>query len=145
MSNKAQSGSSGAVERLRQGVTGRMSLFCQFGVDTEALRSLLVRRLLLTKLVYSWVCWRPSLDKGIDTLFRAVENLKPNIKLLIVTSSPSISSEIVSLAKESGIQDRVEFKTSIPHLQLPKYFNLMNVFVLPSRRQKLGKSSLVGL
>lgn len=136
-SNRALAGSSGAIERLRQrGYRRDVVILPQFGVDTEAFKKESPCK--GDSFCIGFV-GRLSLDKGIDILFQAVAKLEPEVKLLIITSSPSISNEIEVLAKESGVQGRVEFKTSIPHSKLPEYFNLMDVFVLPSRTTKTWK------
>ena len=141
MSNKALAGSSGAVERLRQrGYRKDVVILPQFGVDTEAFKkeSPCKGDSFRSAFTVGFV-GRPSLAKGIDTLFQAIGKLESDVRLLIVTSSPSISNEIITLTRESGIRGGVEFKTSIPHSQLPEYFNLMDVFVLPSRTTKTWK------
>jgi len=127
----------------RRGFIKRVEVIPQFGVDAELFMVLQkdhpLEGLSLGSDFTVGFVGRPSLVKGIDTLFQAVDNLEANVRLLIVTSSPSISNEIIVLAKESGIQDRVEFKTSITHSQLPECFNKMDVFVLPSRTTKTWK------
>ena len=71
-------------------------------------------------------------EKGILTLFKAVESLpKQNWKLLLLGRG-ELKEKIVQESKKNGIEDKVIIVESVAHDQVPQYINLMSVLVLPS-------------
>lgn len=72
-------------------------------------------------------------EKGILTLIRALTGLKElNWKLLLLGRG-SLKETIFEEAKQAGIQDRLILVESVPHDEVARYINLMNVLVLPSQ------------
>lgn len=76
---------------------------------------------------------------GVDVLIRAVEIL--NCKLLIIGDGEQ-KKELISLAKELGILEKIIWAGSINHSDLPKYLKISDVFVRPSRSEGLGSAFL---
>lgn len=128
-------GNFGAKERVRgQGFKERVEVLPQFGVDTEHFRPLDVSDLRvelgLSGFVVGFV-GRLVEEKGIKTLLEAVAKFPNDVKLLLVSSNPKPPAE--------KVDDRVKIVGGIPHQDLPRYMNLMDVFVLPSETTKTWK------
>jgi len=60
---------------------------------------------------------------------------KLNVTLLIVGSGP-LKEKIKRFFKERGCLDKVVFLGAIPYEQMKKYYNLADIFCLPSRFTK---------
>jgi L-malate glycosyltransferase len=75
--------------------------------------------------------------KGIDLLIEAFAKLQSSgdrkLKLLLVGSGPE-EAAILQQATNLGIRDSLIHIPSVPHDAVPKYLNLMDTLVLPSRR-----------
>lgn len=72
--------------------------------------------------------------KGVDYLIRAmrqVSNDKGHIKLVIVGGGELVP-ELKKLAQELNLGRDVIFTGSVPHEQLPPYYAMCDIFVLPS-------------
>jgi phosphatidylinositol alpha-1,6-mannosyltransferase len=77
--------------------------------------------------------------KGQDMLIRALPRLAtavPDVRLLIVGSGP-YDGTLRSLARASGVADRVTFAGAVPYAELPAYFRAGDVFAMPCR-SRLG-------
>ncbi|NJK49017.1 glycosyltransferase [Candidatus Gracilibacteria bacterium] len=71
-------------------------------------------------------------EKGILTLIKALNGLKKlNWKLLLLGRG-TLKETILEEANKTGIQDRLMLIESVPHDEVARYINLMNVLVLPS-------------
>jgi glycosyltransferase involved in cell wall biosynthesis len=73
--------------------------------------------------------------KGLDVLMNAVALLKdesPNLKLLVVGGG-DLASRYLQLASDLGISDHVFFAGNISDDELPKYYAISDVLVLPSK------------
>ncbi|NJM86393.1 MAG: glycosyltransferase [Hydrococcus sp. RU_2_2] len=71
-------------------------------------------------------------EKGILTLIKALNGLKKlNWKLLLLGRG-TLKETILEEANKAGIQDRLILIESVPHDEVARYINLMNVLVLPS-------------
>lgn len=73
-------------------------------------------------------------EKGVDLLIKAYSSVykrKDNMYLLIVGRGPLLE-EMKQLAIELGVSERVKFISSAIHSEMPKWFNCMDVHVLPS-------------
>jgi L-malate glycosyltransferase len=71
-------------------------------------------------------------EKGILTLIKALNGLKElNWKLLLLGRG-TLKETILEEANKTGIQDRLILIESVPHDEVARYINLMNVLVLPS-------------
>lgn len=80
---------------------------------------------------------RLSKEKGADILLRAAQDLPPNVKILIVgslISSLNVKDEfqerLLSLSKK--LKKRVIFTGYVNQKELPFYYNMSNIAVLPS-------------
>lgn len=72
--------------------------------------------------------------KGVDYLIRAmrqVRNRNSHAKLVVVGGG-ELASELKNLARELNLAQDVIFTGSVPHEQLPPYYAMCNIFVLPS-------------
>lgn len=69
--------------------------------------------------------------KGILTLVKAASRIKKNYSILLVGQG-ELKPEIIKLATELGIIDRVRFVDAVPHDEVPLYLNCMDVLLLPS-------------
>ena len=72
--------------------------------------------------------------KGVDYLIRALSGIRSadgNIKLVIVGRGELVS-ELKELAKQLKLEQEVIFATSVSDEELPFYYAMCNVFVLPS-------------
>ena len=129
-------GSSGALGRLRRcGFKKDIHLIPQFGVDQNLFRNFDRRYAKGSGFVVGFV-GRFSLDKGIDILFRSVSRLPVDVRLLLVTSSTVVPNSVWGLARANDLSERIRMETGIAHSRLPEFYNLMDVFVLPSRGTK---------
>ncbi|MBU1179659.1 glycosyltransferase family 4 protein [Patescibacteria group bacterium] len=79
--------------------------------------------------------------KGLDVLMRAAKEInRENIKLLVVGEG-DMKAEYKDKAEEFGIAKRIIFAGSPNDAELPDYYNLADIFVLPS----IDKSEAFGL
>ena len=125
-------GTNGAKERLvKRGFDRQIEVIPQFGVDSDLFYPSIRPR--LANVVVVGFVGRPTLDKGIDVLFRALSKLPEKYQLLWVTSSPSIPPVIRDQIRSLGLEYRVRIETNIPHEKLSEYYHQMDIFVLPSR------------
>ncbi|MEC8967557.1 MAG: glycosyltransferase [Bacteroidota bacterium] len=86
---------------------------------------------------------------GIEILIKAIAQLKNNniitkFNLLLVGDGPE-KDKYVSLATELGILEHITFSGFIENNKLPKYYNQMDVVVIPSLRESFGISVLEGM
>ncbi|NRG28431.1 glycosyltransferase [Bacillus circulans] len=73
-------------------------------------------------------------EKGIDLLIKAFSSVykrKNDMYLLIVGRGPLLEL-MKQLAIELGVRERVKFINDAIHTEMPKWFNCMDVHVLPS-------------
>ncbi|MDA2921937.1 glycosyltransferase family 4 protein [Patescibacteria group bacterium AH-259-L07] len=78
--------------------------------------------------------------KGLEVLLRAIVRMKDKIKLLIVGEG-ELKQKYKRMARELKIDDRVIFAGRVGNKDLPQYYNLADVFVLPS----ISRSEAFGL
>ena len=72
---------------------------------------------------------------GLDTLIRAIALLRqhrPEAVLLIGGAGP-LRAELESLASSLGVRDQVRFLGYIPESDLPRFYQAVDLFVLPTR------------
>jgi PEP-CTERM/exosortase A-associated glycosyltransferase len=77
--------------------------------------------------------------EGLDVLLRAVPRLAaqmPDLRVLLVGGGPQ-DAPLRDLAKELGIEDRVVFTGRVPHDQVNKYYDLLDVLVYPRLSMRL--------
>ena len=94
----------------------------RFGVTADAIKILFVGRL--------------TPEKGIFDLLNAFTLLlknHQNLELLIVgTGSPTLQAQIIALAENLKIKNKVKFLGGIGYLEMPDIHNLADIFCLPS-------------
>ena len=88
-------------------------------------------------------CGRLVKDKGIVELTEAFELLRhrypdKKLKLLIIGCPENRDAVPQYIMNRLMNNDNVVFTGSIPHIEMPYYYSLMNVFILPSHRDGLG-------
>jgi L-malate glycosyltransferase len=71
-------------------------------------------------------------EKGILTLIKAISKLKDLTWKVLLLGRGSLKETIFAEANKAGIQDRLIVVESVPHDEVSRYINLMNVLVLPS-------------
>jgi PEP-CTERM/exosortase A-associated glycosyltransferase len=71
--------------------------------------------------------------EGLDVLLRAVPLIRarePQARFVIVGDGPD-GARIRALAKELGIEDAVVFPGQVPHTEVDRYYDLIDVLVYP--------------
>jgi D-inositol-3-phosphate glycosyltransferase len=86
--------------------------------------------------------------KGIDTLLTAMQQLNDGaVRPLLVFIGGDLDSEgnpagpladVVALAEELGVADRIRFEGSQPQDRLPVYYSAADVVAVPSRYESFG-------
>jgi glycosyltransferase involved in cell wall biosynthesis len=71
-------------------------------------------------------------EKGILTLIEAIAGLKELSWKLLLLGRGTLKESILQKAAAAGISDRLILIESVPHDEVPRYINLLNVLVLPS-------------
>jgi glycosyltransferase involved in cell wall biosynthesis len=135
-------GNHGAAElHARHGFKGPIHIIPQTGVDMERNypappESELLRRYALAGNFVIGFIGRLHWRKGVPTLLEAVSRLEEgNWKVLIVGEGQQ-KEELMALAHELGIGEKVEFTGAILNDQVPDYIRLMNLLVLPSTKEQ---------
>ncbi|BAT56483.1 Glycosyl transferase, group 1 [Nostoc sp. NIES-3756] len=133
------SGNQDGAEILKQrGYQGPIKVMPQLGVD-ETLFAPKAQPELAAKLgihtgefVIGFV-GRFVPEKGLLTLLQALTKLplKKPWKLLLLGRGP-LQEELIKIASENNIQDRVILVESVPHHEVANYINLMSTLLLPS-------------
>ncbi len=71
---------------------------------------------------------------GLKNLIYAVGDVvktAPDIYLVLGGEGP-LKNDLISLAQELGIQDHVKFVGFVPEVELPDYYRMADIFVLPT-------------
>lgn len=87
---------------------------------------------------------RVAEEKSIDVIMKNMPEIFkqiPNTKFLVVGDGPS-KNNLENLAKDLNIQDNVIFTGKIPWSEVPKYYNIANVFVNASLTETQGLTFL---
>lgn len=71
-------------------------------------------------------------EKGLLTLLQALINIKDKSWKLLLLGRGELQTELLKIAAENHIQERVIIIESVPHNAVPQYINLMSTLVLPS-------------
>jgi len=77
--------------------------------------------------------------EGLDILLRALPKMlaqNPDIRVLLVGGGPK-ETELKALAQQLGVQDKTVFTGRVPHDQVQRYYNLIDVLVYPRLRMRL--------
>ena len=77
-------------------------------------------------------------SKGILTLLKALGKIKDKdfTMLFVGQSETGFETKIHDLIKELGLTDKVVFTGLVPHQDIVKYYNAMDVLVIPSETTK---------
>ncbi|MBR9976958.1 MAG: glycosyltransferase family 4 protein [Bacteroidetes bacterium] len=70
-------------------------------------------------------------EKGVLPLLEAAATLEEDVTLLLIGGGTQ-EDVLRRRAEELGFADRLRIVLSIPHAEIPKYINVMDVLVLPS-------------
>jgi glycosyltransferase involved in cell wall biosynthesis len=126
----------------RQGFRGLISVTPQLGLDPEVFkpartarpeqsrRSELRQSLGLNQFTVGYV-GRLVEAKGLWTLLQALGEL-PNVQLLIVGAGP-LRPAMEQWMSQHGLNDRIRLVPAVPHAEIVRYLNTLDVLVLPSR------------
>ena len=71
-------------------------------------------------------------EKGILTLLKSLLTLQDRPWKLLLLGRGELKAEISKQAEEFGVSDRLIWVESVPHADVYRYINLMNILVLPS-------------
>ena len=77
--------------------------------------------------------------EGLDVLLRAVPKLvarMPDLRVLLVGGGPQ-DAQLRQMAKDLNIADKVVFTGRVPHDQVNKYYDLLDVLVYPRLSMRL--------
>ncbi|MEA5578977.1 hormogonium polysaccharide biosynthesis glycosyltransferase HpsO [Anabaena sp. UHCC 0451] len=132
------SGNQDGADILRQrGYEGKIKVLPQLGVDetlfTPHPQPELAARLEISEndFVVGFV-GRFVPEKGLLTLLKALINIQDKPWKLLLLGRGELREELLKIATENHIQDRLIIVESVPHDQVANYINLMNTLVLPS-------------
>jgi L-malate glycosyltransferase len=132
------SGNQDGAEVLRErGYQGPIKVMPQLGVDeslfTPKAQPDLAAKLGIEKadFVVGFV-GRFVQEKGLLTLLQALINLKNKAWKLLLLGRGELQSELIKIAAENNIQERLILVESVPHDEVVNYINLMSTLVLPS-------------
>jgi L-malate glycosyltransferase len=141
------SGNQDGVDVLRQrGYQGEMRVMPQLGVDESIFRPQAQPELAAQvgiqpdDFVIGFV-GRFVEEKGLLTLCDAVAGLAQDKpwKLLLLGRG-ELKEQLTARAEKAGISDRLIILESVPHADVPRYINLMNMLVLPSQSTEKFKT-----
>ncbi|OWW22232.1 TIGR04063 family PEP-CTERM/XrtA system glycosyltransferase [Noviherbaspirillum denitrificans] len=77
--------------------------------------------------------------EGLDILLSALPIMlarNPDIRVLLVGGGPQ-EKELKALATQLGVQDQVIFTGRVPHQEVQRYYNLIDVLAYPRLRMRL--------
>ncbi len=77
--------------------------------------------------------------EGLNILLRAFPKMlsgNPDIRILLVGGGPQ-EKELRALTMQLGLEDKVIFAGRVPHDQVQRYYNLIDVLVYPRLRMRL--------
>ena len=131
-SDYAICGNHDAVDLLRvQGYCGPASVIPQLGVDMDVFQprdgSALRRQLgLHTDAFVVGFGARFVPEKGTHLVLQAVARLEGKWQLLLMGTGPE-KDQLLQLANALGISDRIRWVDTVPHLEVARYLNAMDV------------------
>ncbi|MBD3789212.1 MAG: glycosyltransferase [Campylobacterales bacterium] len=113
-----------------------------FGIDTQRFRPMQVEGLFdKDDLVIGTI---KSLEEvyGIEYLikaFKIVYDKYPQLPLrLLIVGGGSLEGELKKLAKDLGIADQTLFTGKVPYEEVPRYHNMLSIFVSVSNSESFG-------
>ncbi|MEH2022713.1 hormogonium polysaccharide biosynthesis glycosyltransferase HpsO [Nostoc sp.] len=132
------SGNQDGAEVLRQrGYQGAIKVMPQLGVDeslfTPKAQPELAANLGIKKgdFVVGFV-GRFVQEKGLLTLLQALITLKNKPWKLLLLGRGELQTELIKIAVENNVKERLILVESVPHDEVTNYINLMSTLVLPS-------------
>ncbi|BAY88766.1 MULTISPECIES: hormogonium polysaccharide biosynthesis glycosyltransferase HpsO [unclassified Tolypothrix] len=132
------SGNQDGAEVLRQrGYQGAIKVMPQLGVDERVFTPQAQPELAAKLGIFSdefvvGFVGRFVPEKGLLTLLQSLISIKNKPWKLLLLGRGYLQAEILKIAAENQIQDRVIIIESVPHDVVPQYINLMDTLVLPS-------------
>ncbi len=128
--NHAIVGTESAGEVWREkGYGGPMTVIPQFGVDTELFKPPDTRPDRPFTIGYFG---RLVEEKGLDSLLRAVAQLRPDSwRITLIGSGPQQGALEAEMAR-MGIRDKVTIHPLVPSAEMPPLYHKIDVYVLPS-------------
>ena len=129
-----------------QRFTDKQITVTPFGVDLENFRPLPVRSLFSSGDIVVGTVKTLEVNYGIEYLIRAFRLLKDMLpatplKLLIVGGG-SQRARLESLARELGVWADTRFTGHVGHDEVPQYFNMLDIAVMPSIFESFGVSAI---
>ncbi|HKR07537.1 MAG TPA: glycosyltransferase [Bacteroidia bacterium] len=117
-----------------------------FGVDTNKFKPVKVENIFKIDCVVIGAVKSLEQIYGIDILIKAFAKLnskywQKNLRLLLVGSG-SKEADYKQLVKDLKIQEQTFFAGRIPHNELYKYYNMIDIFVNASHNESFGVSVL---
>ncbi|NDP41115.1 MAG: glycosyltransferase family 4 protein [Aromatoleum sp.] len=135
----------GQIRAFDPGVTAR-TVTIHNGLDTDgflaeaAPDAVLDPRLEGRRYILSVAAYEPK--KGLDVLIRAfaslVPRVEPDVLLVLVGVDRGIRAELLALAANLGVADRVVSFTDVAQARLHPFYRAATAFCLPSRREPFG-------
>ncbi len=124
-------GSTTAAEVWRQkGYRGALTVLPQFGVDPEIFCPPPAPRPLgPVQLAY---VGRLVPEKGVDLFLAALEGLPGEWRATILGSGPE-AGRLAEQARAAGLAGKVTFRAPLPSVEMPGFYQTVDVLVLPSR------------
>lgn len=77
-------------------------------------------------------------QKGLDILLKATARMPADVQILLVGGGP-MERYLRLQAQEENMVERLTIVSSVPHAEVPKHLNAMDVMVLPSRTTLVWK------
>lgn len=77
--------------------------------------------------------------EGLNILLHALPKMlsqNPDIRILLVGGGPQ-ENALKALASQLGVEDKVVFTGRVPHAQVQRYYNLIDILVYPRLRMRL--------
>ncbi|MCC5651581.1 hormogonium polysaccharide biosynthesis glycosyltransferase HpsO [Nostoc sp. XA013] len=132
------SGNQDGAEVLRQrGYKGAIKVMPQLGIDENLFipkaQPELAAKLGIEKedFIVGFV-GRFVQEKGLLTLLKALITLKNKPWKLLLLGRGELQTELIKIAAENNIKERLILIESVPHDEVTNYINLMSTLVLPS-------------
>ncbi len=137
---RARAGVAGNVEAKallkRRGFQNAVTVLPQLGVDTSAFHPV-ARSAEPRRAVVGYV-GRLVLEKGLFVLLEAVARLSANVRFMVVGNGP-LKDKLLAKARALGVDGRLKLHEGVPHHEVPRYLERMDIVVLPSLTTRTWK------
>lgn len=130
--------------RLNELVPSRFVHILPMGTDTDIFLILEKDKELLNNygvnfkyiiFIGSFITRKGSLEL-INSMKYVVEK-NPLVKLLLIGDG-NLKNDMVKITKENKLEKNIEYVGFVPHHELPRYFSISDLFILPSRSEGFG-------